>query len=105
MTTYDVTTCEGGSHGEVVTRKGADNLACDYVDYLDARFPTNPQACVGVYREGGHGGHGGHAPAAAAEPYWGQKLYRPHVVRPAYLTGEQLAASRAACGVRPLVRA
>ena len=82
MTTYDVTTCEGGSHGEVVTRKGAEELARDHVDYLMPRFPTNPQAGVGVYREGGHGGHGGHALD------WGQKMYRPHVIRPAYLTGE-----------------
>jgi hypothetical protein len=38
------------------------------------------------------------------EPNWGQKRTRPLPIKPAYLTSEQLAASRAACGVRPLVR-
>lgn len=38
------------------------------------------------------------------EPNWGQKRTRPLPIKPAYLTAEQLAASRAACGVRPLVR-
>ena len=51
-----------GSHAEVVTRKGAEYLACDHRDHVHPPTATIiPHIHVGELGKGGVGGQGGHA--------------------------------------------